>query len=304
MQKSSSARGSMLLLLTAFIWGIAFVAQSVGMDYVGPFTFNGVRSLLGGAVLLPCIWMLDKISGRKPSVWGAAKTPQERKMLLFGGVSCGLVLAVASSMQQIGISYTSVGKAGFLTALYIVIVPVLGIFLKKRVGMGVWGSVALALAGMYLLCINETFSVGVGDMFIIASACIFSIHILIIDRFAPSVDCVRMSCIQFAVCGVCCGAFALVFEKPTFASLGAAWLPLAYAGILSCAVAYTLQVVGQKSTPPTLASLILSLESVFAVLAGWVLLGQTLTLREGVGCALVFFAILLAQLPAKKTVKV
>lgn len=291
-------KSSALLALTAFIWGVAFVAQSVGMDYVGPFTFNAVRSLLGGLVLLPFIAFRDRRNGRNN---GAAAVDGKEagglnRTLLAGGVLCGLALCVASSLQQIGIGYTTVGKAGFITAMYIVIVPVLGIFLKKRTGILVWISVALAAAGLYFLCMTESFSIGKGDLYVLACAVVFSVHILLIDAYSPRVDGVKLSCLQFLVCGVIAGMAALIWEKPDMTAILAAWAPILYAGVLSCGVAYTLQVIGQKGMNPTVASLILSLESLFSVLAGWILLGQRLSLREITGCILMAAAIILAQL--------
>lgn len=288
--------GSLLLLLTALIWGSAFVAQSVGMDYVGPFTFNAARCIIGGVVLIPCIILIDKLNGTAPSVWGE-KAKDDKKPLIAGGVLCGIILAVASSLQQFGIKYTTVGKAGFITALYIVIVPVMGIFLRKKIAGAVWLSVGVATFGMYLLCITEGFSLAFGDTLVMLCAVGFSVHILVIDSYAPKVDCVRMSCIQFFVCALLCLIPALIFEKPSLTQIASAWQPVLYAGVMSCGVAYTLQVVGQKHVKPAVASLILSLESVFAVLAGWLFLSQGLTGREIMGCALVFIAIILAQLP-------
>ena len=286
-------KSPLLLLLTATIWGVAFVAQSVGMDYVEPFTFNGVRNLLGALVLLPVIYGM---SGKK----AAAVEKKDTKTLWLGGVLCGLCLCVASSLQQIGIQYTTAGKAGFLTAMYIIMVPVFGLFLKKRCSPFVGISIVLATVGLYLLSIKEGFNIGKGDIYVILCAVVFSIHILVIDYFAPKCNGVKLSCIQFLVCGVLCSVIALVVEEPTISGILAAWLPIAYAGVMSCGVAYTLQIIGQKGMNPTVASLILSLESVISVLAGWLLLHQTLSAREIIGCAIMFAAIILAQLPEKK----
>lgn len=288
---------NLLLALTALIWGSAFVAQSVGMDYIGPFTFNSIRSIMGGLVLLPVIFMLKrqrKKSGQQEPAAG------NRKTLVAGGVCCGIALAVASSLQQIGIVYTSAGKAGFITALYILIVPIMGLFLGRRAGLKVWIGVTLAVAGMYFLCITDGFSISKGDFLVFLCAIVFSVHILVIDHFAPKVDGVALSCIQFFVCGILCAVPMIVQEQPRISEILAAWMPLAYAGVLSCGVAYTLQIIAQKNTDPTVASLLLSLESVFSVLAGWVILGERLSGRELFGCALVFTAVLLAQLPGKK----
>ena len=207
---------------------------------------------------------------------------------------------MASSLQQMGIQYTSVGKAGFITALYIVIVPLLGLLFKRRVSGLIWVAVVIAVGGMYLLCITEGFSVGKGDLLVMASAFCFSAHILIIDYFSPKADGVKMSCIQFLVCGLLCAVPMLIMERPSLPQILAAWMPLIYAGVFSCGVGYTLQIVGQRHIDPTIASLILSLESVISVLAGWVILGQKLTVRELIGCILVFCAIILAQLPQKE----
>ena len=287
---------NLLLALTAFIWGTAFVAQSVGMDYLGPFTFNGVRSLIGGAALLPCIWLFQKGKGK------ATEKPSRgaRKELIAGGIACGLLLFAASSLQQIGIQYTTAGKAGFITAFYIVIVPVLGIFLHKKISGKVWGAVAIALAGLYFLCITEKFAVGKGDILIFLCALVFSIHILVIDYFSPKVDGVKMSCIQFFVCGIVSLPPMFFTETPKIGAIVEGWAPLLYAGVLSCGVAYTLQIIGQKNVNPAVASLILSLESCFSVLAGWMVLGEKLSMRESVGCVLMFGAIILAQLPDRK----
>lgn len=291
-----------LLALTAFIWGSAFVAQSVGMDYLGPFTFNSIRCLMGGIVLIPVL-LLFKRNGRKKSQEQVAEVAGagigSRKDLIVGGICCGLALAAGSSLQQIGLVYTTAGKAGFITALYIVIVPVMGILLGKRVGLKVWIGVVLAATGMYFLCITEGFSIAKGDFFVFLCAAAFSVHILVIDYFAPKVDGVALSCIQFFVCGILCAVPMLVSEQPQISQIMEAWVPLAYAGVLSCGVAYTLQVVAQKNTDPAVASLILSLESVFSVLAGWVILGERLSGRERFGCALVFTAVILAQFPEK-----
>ena len=285
-------KNACMLFLTAFIWGTAFVAQSVGMDYLGPFGFNGIRSLIGGIALLPCIYILGKIDKKS----GGKEDP---KTLAAGGICCGLALFAASSMQQIGIQYTTAGKAGFVTAFYIVLVPVAGIFLGKKTGWKVWLAVVMALAGLYFLCITESFTIGRGDIYVFISAILFTIHILIIDYFAPRTDGVKMSCIQFFVAGILSIFPMMAFETTTVEGIMLSWGPLLYAGVLSCGVAYTLQIIGQKNMNPTIASLILSLESCISVLAGWVVLGERLSAREGIGCILMFAAIILAQIPAK-----
>lgn len=292
-------KNAAILALTAFIWGTAFVAQSVGMDYLGPFTFNGVRNFIGGIALLPCILLLQKLEGNSKE-----KVSGTKKDLFIGGTACGLCLFVASSLQQIGLQYTTTGKAGFITAFYIVLVPVLGIFLGKRMGFKVWAAVMLAVIGLYFLCITEKLSIGQGDILIFVCALVFAVHIIIIDYFSPKVDGVKMSCIQFFVCGMASLIPMFVVEVPTIDAIAASAGPLLYAGVLSSGVAYTLQIIGQKNVNPAIASLILSLESCFAVLAGWIVLGQKLSVRESVGCVLMFIAIILAQLPEKNKNKI
>ena len=291
-------KNSLLLLLTATIWGVAFVAQSVGMDYVGGFTFNMARSLIGSAVLLPVIWFMGRNSSKKAE---EAQGSSSRKDLLWGGgLACGILMCLASNFQQFGIKYTTVGKAGFITACYIVLVPILGLFLKKKCSPFIWLAVAMSVAGLYLLCITDGFSIGKGDILVLICAVLFSFHILVIDYYSPKVDGVKLSCIQFLVCGILSGIPALIFEKPEMSAVLTAWQPILYAGVMSCGVAYTLQIIGQKNMNPTVASLILSLESCISVLAGWVILGQQLSAREIAGCVIMFAAIILAQLPQKE----
>ena len=293
-----------LLMLAALIWGSAFVAQSVGMDYLGPFSFNCVRSFMGSLVLLPVIWFMDR-QKKETAEHDGQKTEegtreQNKKVLLSGGLCCGVILTLSTSLQQIGIKYTTAGKAGFITALYILIVPLLGLILGKKVGIKTWIGVALAVAGMYLLCIKEGFSISYGDFMVLLCALIFSLHILAVDYFSPRVDGIRLSCIQFFVCGCISAVPMLVWEHPEISQIIRAWQPLAYAGVLSSGVAYTLQIVTQKHLNPTVASLLMSLESVFAVLTGWLVLNERLSLKELLGCVLVFTAIILAQLPQKQ----
>lgn len=287
-------KNNILLVLTALIWGCAFVAQSVGMDYVGPFTFNTARFLIGAIVLLPVIWFMDR--QRKT---GAEKGAGQ-KTLIIGGICCGIALAVASTLQQWGILFTTVGKAGFITAMYIVIVPMLGIFIGKKVRPLIIGCVAIAVVGFYFLCMTESLRLGLGDFLVLLCAIAFSIHILVIDHFSPKVDGVKMSAIQFLTAAIISAVPTLLWEQPVFTEILQAWQPVLYAGVMSCGVAYTLQIIAQKNADPTVASLLLSLESVFSVLAGWVLLGQGLSLKELFGCVLIFCAIILAQLPEKK----
>lgn len=305
---SKTRRNSCLLVLTAFIWGIAFVAQSAGGDAVGPYSFNCIRSLIGGVVLLPVIRCLDRmhLTERKPV------TRQEKRVLWNGGISCGIALFVASNLQQLGIYLGSpAGKAGFLTACYMLIVPILGLFLRKKCGWNVWLGIVIAVIGLYLLCIRGKLSFQFSDGLLLLCAFVFAIHILVIDHFTVKVDGVRMSCIQFFVCGLLSAVPMFWVDMghsltgirawmPAFARFSS-WIPILYAGVLSCGVAYTLQIVGQQGVNPTVASLLLSLESVFSVLAGFVILGEALSGRELVGCVLIFIAVILAQLPLSKT---
>ncbi len=301
--REGQLRNSFLLLLTATIWGTAFVAQSVGMEYVEPFTFTFARSIVGGAFLIPCIWLLRKLKSNQgekeiavhKKVAGATKTEW------IGGLCCGLALCVASNFQQLGMTSTTVGKAGFITALYVVIVPVLGLFFQKRASVLIWVCVVLSVVGLYLLCMtSDRFSLGYGDLMILICAFVFSAHIMTIDYFSPQCDGVVMACIQFFVCGILSGIVMLFVEQPTLSNLWRAKGPILYAGVLSSGVAYTLQIVGQKNMNPTIASLILCLESVVSALAGWIVLNQELTPREMAGCVLMFLAIVLAQLPMQK----
>lgn len=294
-------RSSLLLFLAASIWGVAFVAQSVGMDYMGPFTFNAARSLIGGIVLLPLIGVRER---SRKKYGGEAEPPEKkkarRKVTLLGGCCCGLAICTASMFQQYGIQYTTVGKAGFITTLYIIIVPIMGLFFGKKVRRIVWAGAALAAAGMYLLCVNETLSLNKGDLLVFLCAVIFSVHILVIDYFSPKADGVKLSCIQFFVAGIICTIGAFLLETPSWDALVSGAVPVLYAGVMSCGVAYTLQIIGQRNLDPTVASLILSLESVVSVLAGWVILDQTMNGKEIFGCVLVFAAVILVQLPGKK----
>ena len=278
------------------IWGTAFVAQSAGMDYLGPMTYNSVRMLIGALVLLPVILAFDHR--------GPVKTAQERRatdrVSLLGGLCCGVFLALGSTLQQMGVSMTTAGKAGFLTALYIVIVPLLGVFIGKRIPKIIWVCVAVAVGGFYLLCVKEGFSVGKGDLLVLCSALFFSLHIMVVDHWLQKgVDGVRMSCVQFLTCGLVVLVPALLFEETAAADLWGARYTLLYTGVLSSGVAYTMQILGQKYTEPATATLLLSLESVFAALSGWLILHEAMSGREVLGCVLVFAAVLLAQRPEK-----
>ncbi len=299
-------KGNMILLLTAFIWGVSFIAQSKGVEEISPVAFNGIRSVLGGLVLLPVIACLDGSKKRK----GVAVQKID-KTLLLGGVICGVCLCVASTLQTMGMVYTSPGKSGFLTALYMVIVPIIGLFMGKRPRPAILISVLIALGGLYLMCMDTSLAINFGDILTIICAFVFAFHILAIDYFSPKVDGVKLACMQFFVCGFL-NLIAMVFlkETPTFQQVFTCWASIGYSGVLSCGVAYTLQIVGQKYTDPTSASILMSLESVFATLTtviliawGWNLTGGALSAREIWGCVLMFGAILLVQLPEKNREK-
>lgn len=303
--KQKTTRNSFILILTAFIWGIAFVAQSEGGNAIGPFSFNCLRFFIGGAVLLPVIRLLDTLGYTKKT----DKDISSKKMLLTGGILCGIILCIATNLQQAGLSLgCPAGKAGFLTACYIILVPILGLFLKKKCTLFVWIGIFLTLIGLYLLCMTEAFTFMPQDLLVLICAVFFSFHIMVIDHYTPFVSGVRLSCIQFFVAGILTSVPMIALEiRPFRGNLTAwcmafksldAWIPLLYAGVLSCGVAYTLQIIGQEDVNPSVASLLMSLESVFSVLAGFVLLHQKLSLRELLGCVFIFIAIILAQLPS------
>jgi drug/metabolite transporter (DMT)-like permease len=282
-------RGNLALLLTAMIWGFAFVAQSSGMDYMGPFTFHSVRSILGGISLLPLL--VVRRARRKEPATGSVR------QLVLGGICCGTALCVASCLQQIGIQYTTVGKAGFITSMYVLLVPVLGLLFGRRVPLRIWACVAVAAVGLYLLSISGSFSLSRGDTFCILCAVCFSIHILVVDHFAPHVDGVSLACVQFFVSGLLAAIPMLTLEHPTWSAIQAGGIPLLYAGVASCGIGYTLQIVGQRYAEPAQATLIMSLESVFSVVGGILLLHQIPTGRELLGSLLMFGGVVFAQLP-------
>lgn len=285
-------KSELCLALAAFIWGVAFVAQSVSMDHIGPWTFTCLRNLIAAITLYLLLPLLDKITNNTNKTFD--------KKLIVGGICCGIALGVASMFQQIGIVYTTVGKAGFLTALYTVIVPILSLFLGKKSKWNVYVAVAISIVGMYFLCVNEDFSIAYGDTLILICALMFAFHIMIVDHFAPKMDGIRLSCIQFLTAGCICLIPMLVLEQPSITNILEAAVPILYAGILSSGAGYTLQIVGQKDADPSIAGMILSLESVFAVLAGALLLHEMLTMKELIGCVLVFGAIMLSQIQFKQ----
>jgi Permeases of the drug/metabolite transporter (DMT) superfamily len=282
-----------MLLLAALIWGCAFVAQSKGTEYVGPWTFNCLRSLIGGLTLLVLMPFLDRVRKTKAD-------KEQKNSLLTAGIACGIVLAAGSMFQQLGIMQTTTGKAGFITALYVILVPILAIFLGRKTRLIVWLAACIALAGFYFLSFaGESWILQEGDLYLLICAVLFAVHILVIDHFS-FVDGVRMSCLQFFVAGVICMVGMFLFEKPDMHAILDAVLPILYAGCLSSGAGYTLQIVGQKDADPTVASMLLSLESVFAALSGFVLLNQRMAMHEIFGCILIFIAVIAAQYPEKK----
>ncbi len=285
-------KGNLMLLVAALIWGTSFVAQSEGMEYVEPFTYGGIRTIIGGIVLLPLIVFMRK--NRKFS--SENKPPISIKSTAIGGVICGCVLFVASSLQQIGMTETSAGKAGFITALYIVIVPVFELILYHRTKLKVWICVVIAGIGFWLLCIKDGFRIETGDLIILCCALFFAVHIMVIDRFSDdAIDPVLLSCIQFFTAGTLMIVCMFIFESPSLDAIWQAKYTILYAGVMSSGIAYTLQVLGQRHAEPTSAVLIMSLESVFAALSGWLILGEQLTPKELVGCIAVFTAVICVQ---------
>lgn len=308
---SKRTKGNLLLLLTSFIWGSAFVAQSSGMDYVGPYTYNMARNVLAFLFLIPVIYVIGKKKGVTDNVgsgteideaaseganWKSILLPD--RTTLVGGIYCGLVMAIASSLQQIGITMTTAGKAGFITALYIILVPLMGVFIGKKIPRIIWFCVVLAMTGFYLLCVKEGFSISKGDILVLFCSVGFSVHIMTIDHFtSKGVDGVKMACIQFAVAAIVMTPVMFLMENPSVSGLLSAWMTIAYAGILSSGVGFTLQIVAQKDTDSTTATLIMSLESVFAAVSGCLFLNEVLLPKEILGCILVFVAVILAQVP-------
>ena len=299
---SFQLRQSILLLITAVIWGSAFVAQSIGMDSVGPFTFTTSRTLLGAIVLLPLVvWRRTALVKTDPQEALRRSSRGYRRALLMGGLSCGLCLFAGEAFQQFGLVFhTEAGKAGFITSLYIVLVPVMSTFLGRRSNLLMWTSVAVACAGLWYLCVPpEGISIALGDFFVFLCAFAFAVHILVIGHFVKTVDAVELSVSQFLFASLLGFIATALFETPTYQGWIEALPAILFAGILSNGVAYTLQVVGQRGMNETAASLIMSLESVFSVIAGWLVLGQVLTVRELAGCVVMGCAVVLAQIPVK-----
>jgi len=286
-------RGSLALLIGTVIWGSAFIAQSVGMDYIGPFTFQTMRSVLAVPFLIIVVFVMDRDRQNFIKKW---LSPQ----LWEAGVPCGIALFVAAGLQQMGIVHTSAGKAGFITAMYIVLVPILGIFLKKKPPLTAWISVILAVIGLYLLSCAGVTQVNIGDVYLLGCALGYAVQITLVDQMAGDLDGLRLNCVQSFVCGILSGAVMFATEEPVLTDILACWIPLVYAGVFSLGIAFSLQIIGQKHLEPTPASLIMSLESVFAVLFGWLLLNERMNPNEIAGCVLVFSAVILSQIPIKK----
>lgn len=295
--KRNSIRQSSFAVLAALIWGTAFVAQSVGAEFVPAFAFNAARSLIAFVFLLVFCVILraNRVRQGRP-----ATVTHSRKDLFLGGLSCGIALALATYLQQKGLETTSSGKAGFITALYIVIVPILGLFLHKHVPKTIWIGVVLAVAGLYCLCVNESFSISSGDLCVMLCAFVFAVQILLVDHFADRVDGVELSCAQFFFMTLFSTMGTLLLEAPTWAGLQAAMGQIVYVGVFSSGVAYTLQILAQKGSNPTVISLLLSLESVFATVSSALILHDRLSGKEYFGCVLMLAAVVLAQLPEKK----
>ena len=299
---SKKMQSNILLLLTAIIWGSAFVAQKSGMDYVEPFTFNGIRTFIGGLVLIPVIFFMEKKN--PPEEISREEKTKKNKELLIGGICCGLALFAASSLQQFGVSYTTAGKAGFITTLYVVFVPIISVLLRKKVRPIMWLCVAMGAVGLYLLCMTDaSFRLTFGDTLVLLCAVAFAVHILTVDHFSPKMDGIKLSCIQFLTVGIVSMVCMFIFEHPDIHAILDCAVPILYAGMLSCGLGYTFQVVAQKHAEPTVASLLMSLESVFAVVFGALLLHETMSMRELSGCLIIFIAVIISQLPEKKPQK-
>lgn len=290
---NNKLKGSISLLLATVIWGSAFIAQSVGMDYIGPFTFQAIRCGLAVLFLIPVIFLFDR---NKKDYFKNWKDPKLWKT----GTVCGIALFVASGLQQVGLIYTSAGKAGFITALYIVFVPLFGLFFRKRPPYTAWISVALATVGLYLLSCAGVSQINLGDLCLMVCAVAFAVQITLIDRLADALDGLRLNCLQSFVCAALSALVMFLTETPDMENIRSCWLPLGYAGVLSMGVAYSLQIIGQRHVEPTPASLIMSLESVFAAIFGWLLLNEKMSAPELCGCLLVFIAVILSQIPVKK----
>ena len=295
--KTNRIRQNLFPIVAAFIWGTAFVAQSVGADIIEPFTFNAARSAIGFTFLFIICVALRVINRKKTPA--ALYSKEYFKNLIIGGICCGVALTVAANLQQKGLETTTSGKAGFITALYIVLVPIAGIFLKKKAPKIIWFCVVLAVAGLYCLCITEDFSITAGDFYVLLCAFCFTGHIMVIDHFTNKVNGIELSCTQFLVVTILSSVGMFAFENPSWSAVLDCAGPLLYVGVLSSGIAYTLQILAQKDSNPTVVSLLMSLESVFATLAGAIILHDKMSPREYLGCLMMFAAVMLAQIPEK-----
>lgn len=294
--KYNQMRQVVFPILAAFIWGTAFVAQDLCADSIGAFAFNATRYFIAVLALLVVILISDKVKKNKPTLTAQEKKAAN-KQLWLGGLCCGAALAIASNFQQAGlVAGIDAGKAGFITALYVVLVPVFGLFFKRKVSLPTWIAVVLSVVALYLLCIKGDFSLAPGDLLVLVCAVCFAVHILVIDHFTAYCDGVKLSCLQFLFAGIISTICMFIFEDVDFAAILSCALPLLYVGIFSCGVGYTLQILAQKDSNPTVVTILLSLESVFAVIAGAIILKQQMTVREYIGCAIMFAAVILAQI--------
>ncbi|MFR9252913.1 MAG: DMT family transporter [Oscillospiraceae bacterium] len=294
--KYNQMRQVVFPILAAFIWGTAFVAQDLCADSIGAFAFNATRYFIAVLALLVVILISDKLKKNKPTLTAQEKKAAN-KQLWLGGLCCGAALAIASNFQQAGlVAGTDAGKAGFITALYVILVPVFGLFFKRKVSLPTWIAVVLSVVALYLLCIKGDFSLAPGDLLVLVCAVCFAVHILVIDHFTAYCDGVKLSCLQFLFAGIISTICMFIFEDVDFAAILSCALPLLYVGIFSCGVGYTLQILAQKDSNPTVVTILLSLESVFAVIAGAIILKQQMTVREYIGCAIMFAAVILAQI--------
>lgn len=294
--KNKKMLANILLLITAFIWGSAFVAQRVGMNFVQPFTFNFSRFTLSTLVLIPVVSFMERLQKNKNTDSEDLKL-YDKKTFLKASIVCGSFLFAGSSLQQFGLVFTTAGKSAFITTLYILLVPIFGLFFKHRVSLAGWIAVVFGTVGLYFLCITESFTIAKGDFIVLIGAFFWTSHVLSIDYFLPKVNPVRLAMAQFAVCALFSFVAALIFESPDVGSIMAAGVPILYAGIMSGGIGYTFQILGQQYTTPTIASLLMSMESVFALVAGYFLLNELMSGREFLGCVLMFIAIIISQIP-------
>ena len=299
-------RANFLLLTTSFIWGSAFVAQRVGMEYNGPFTFNAVRMLVAGIALTVVTLILNRnkknpAEARESEYEGPVDPKEAKKMLYISGLVCGIILFIGSSFQQFGLLFTTAGKAGFITTLYIILVPVLGLFLRKKTGKKVWFCVLMALVGLYFLSFIEDMQFNLGDVLVLICALAYAVHIMVIDYYSRKVDSVKLSQLQFFVCAFLSFIVMFIFESPEIRNILSAWIPILYVGAISGAVGFTFQIIAQKDTAPSIAALLMSFEAVFAALTGFIILNEVLTPRELFGCVLMFAAVVIAQLPGRQS---